>query len=100
MTKTFSQHLTEDRRLSILLILLQSTAYSANEHLMRMGLDGIGHRVSLDTLRADLVWLEEQGALHVKEVQQIYVATLTARGQDVAEGRAVIPGIKKPQAGF
>jgi hypothetical protein len=34
----------------------------------------------------------------VDDVEGVYVATLTTRGADVAAGRAVVPGVKRPGA--
>jgi Fe2+ or Zn2+ uptake regulation protein len=88
---------TEDRRLSILLVLNESPSYSANAFLVQTAVASIyGHNVSLDTLRTDLAWLAEQGLVHSKTTGDVTVATLTARGVDVAAGRAVQPGVKRP----
>lgn len=96
--KNYTQILTEDRRLSILLILLQSMGYRANEYLLSSMLDNMAHRISADQLRSDLAWLQEQGLVEVETAHDIQVAQLTRRGQDVAQGRAVVPGIKRPSA--
>jgi hypothetical protein len=88
---------TEDRRLSILLVLSDSPSYSANAFLLQTAVGSIyGHNVSLDVLRTDLAWLQEQGLVHTSTTADVVVATLTARGVDVAAGRAVQPGVKRP----
>jgi len=88
---------TEDRRLSILLVLSESPQYSANAFLVQTAVGSIyGHNVSLDVLRTDLAWLAEQGLVQAKTTGDVVVATLTARGVDVAAGRAVQPGVKRP----
>ena len=100
MTKqTYSEFIAEDRRLSILLILKECARYSANEHLISQGLDNCGHYVAADQLYADLVMLEEKRVLNLSEIGDMTIATLTRLGQDVAEGRTVIEGIKRPNAG-
>lgn len=89
----------EDRRLVILRYLSEDDDYSLNDSMLDKCLAGIGHGVSRDVLRADLAWLAEQGLLTTEEVGTIVVATLTGRGDDVAKGRAVVPGIARPRPG-
>jgi len=50
-------------------------------------------------LHADLAWLQDLGLLSIEKVGQMAIATITQRGADVAEGRAVIPGIRRPRPG-
>ena len=89
--------LAADRRLVILRLLHESGGYTANEYLIQAALDGFGHSVGRDLLRTELAWLAEQGLVTVQEVGGVQVATLTSRGDDVAEGRAVVPGVKRPE---
>jgi DNA-binding transcriptional ArsR family regulator len=89
--------LEEDRRLVILRSLVD-VGGEANESILNDCLDAYGHRVSRDQVRAQLAWLQEQGVVTIEMVGSYMVATLTGRGQDVAEGRCVVPGIKKPRA--
>lgn len=89
--------LEEDRRLVILRSLVD-VGGEANESILNDCLDAYGHRVSRDQVRAQLAWLQEQGIVTIEMVGSYMVATLTGRGQDVAEGRCVVPGIKKPRA--
>lgn len=92
----FQQYATEDRRLSILLVLKESGGYRCNEYLMRTALDSLGHAVSVDRLMTDLAWLKDQGHLSLETVGGVAVATLSAQGLDVATGRTVAPGVKRP----
>ena len=66
-------------------------------------LDSLGHGVSRDQLLADLAWLAEQGLVACDCLKPggngCTVATLTPRGLDVALGRAVVPGVKRPLPG-
>lgn len=94
---TFTQHLEEDRRLTILVLLADAAGYQANQFLLLSALDTFGHVVSMDRLRADLAWLAEQGLATVGTTAAVEIATLTARGLDVAQGRAVHPGVKRPR---
>jgi len=94
---SYAKLLEEDRRLSILRLLAESNDYKANEYLLQSALDGVGHAVSGDRLRADLAWLAEQGLVELGTVADVKVPKLTQRGLDVAQGRASHPGVKRPR---
>jgi hypothetical protein len=94
----FANHLAEDRRLVILRVLLESAGYTANEYLLHSMVERLGHMVSTDRIRTDLTWLKEQDLLAVDDVAGVLIAKLVARGEDVARGRAVVPGVKRPRA--
>ena len=91
---TFQQ---SDRRLVILKGLEAAAQYRANALLLRRYCDAVGHVVSADTIDTDLAWLAEQGLVALAPGVDIAVATLTERGLDVATGRAVVPGVQRPQ---
>jgi len=99
MTKqTYSEFIAEDRRITILRILLDSMGYRVNEYLLSTTLDSLAHCISSDQLRTELAWLQEQGVIKVETINDVQIAELTRRGQDVAQGRTVVPGIKRPSA--
>jgi hypothetical protein len=55
---SFQNSVTEDRRLSVLLVLSESPGYACNAFLLQTALSDIyGHTASLDQLRTDLAWL-------------------------------------------
>lgn len=94
---SFQNALTEDRRLSVLLVLEQTPGYSTNAFLLRDAVDQIyGHSASLDQVKNDIAWLAEQGLVESRTTGDVVLAKLTARGADVAGGRAVVHGVKKP----
>lgn len=93
---SLAQLLTEDIRRAILDFLSQDTGFDLNESIIHAALATLGHNVSRDRLRVELAWLAEQGLLTVHDVVGVQVATLTARGLDVADGRAIVPGVKRP----
>lgn len=95
----FADYETEDRRLVILRGLESATQYRANAFLIRRYCDAVAHVVSSDRIEQDLAWLAEQGLLTVSRPEGVTVATLTARGLDVAGGRARVPGVARPQPG-
>lgn len=97
---TFLTTLTEDRRLSLLLVLVQTPGYSANAFLLRDAIGQIyGHSASIDQVTGDLAWLAEQGLVTTRAVSDVTLATLTTRGSDAATGRARVPGVKTPLPG-
>ncbi|ECJ8587553.1 ArsR family transcriptional regulator [Salmonella enterica] len=89
--------LNEDRRLVILRSLLDCNN-EANESILQDCLDAYGHNVSRDVVRGQIDWLAEQNLVTVENLSGFYVVTLTGRGQDVAEGRAKVSGVKRPRA--
>lgn len=94
----YADYLREDIRLVVLRLLVEMTAYRANSSVLTMALDSYGHSLSRDQVKTELHWLAEQGALTLADVGPVLVATLTERGQDIAAGRARVPGIKRPGA--
>ena len=95
----FATHLTEDRRLVILRVLLESAGYTSNEYLLHSMVERLGHVVSTDRIQTDLAWLKEQGLIAVDEVAGVRIAKLMGRGEDAARGRVEVPGVKRPRAG-
>ncbi len=94
---TYQTTITEDRRLSLLLVLAETPGYSANAFLLRDAVDSIyGHSASNDQVVTDIAWLAEQGLVTSRKAGEVTLATLTARGADAAAGRANVPGVKKP----
>lgn len=92
----FEQFETENRRLVILRLLAEDPDYRTNSATIEVGLDAYGLAVSRDRLHTDFTWLSEQGMLTLEPMESVYVVTLNQRGLDVAQGRAVVPGIKRP----
>lgn len=91
---------TEGRRLGILRILYRRNQFTSNEYSLNDELGGnYGHHVSKDVLHTDLAWLEEQGLVICQQPRAGWIATLTSRGADVAEGRARVPGVARPLPG-
>ena len=90
--------LDSQQRLVILRSLLDIGG-AANESILNDCLDQLGTgRVTRDRVKTLLAWLEEQGLVRIERLATVQVAHLTGRGQEVAEGRASVPGIKKPRA--
>ncbi len=97
-TPDFASFLAEDRRLVMLRVLSELPAYRTNSFLLTTLLSKWGHSPSADQVKSDLAWLQEQGLVTVEVIESVHIATLTTRGADVASGRAVVPGVKRPGA--
>ena len=96
----FKEVLLQDQRLVILRVLSKAPGRAANESVIGSQLDIIGHRVSRDLVSGIIDRLAEAGLVGVEALTaDIRVATLTGRGQDVAEGRVEHTGVKRPRAG-
>ena len=95
---SFADYLVQDQRLLILRLLAEMPAYRANSSVLVAALEQYGHAASRDQVKTQLAWLAEQGAIATETLGPVVVATLTERGQDIATGRCVAPGIKRPGA--
>jgi hypothetical protein len=95
----FAEHLTADRRLVLLRMLAEQIAYKANSTVLTHRIDQLGHAMSRDQVKTQLYWLAEQDLVSLDEpVPGVLVATLTARGMEVAKGYVVAPGVSRPGA--
>lgn len=96
---TLANLMTEHQRLVILRLLSEVPGYDLNESILQDSINAYGLNISRDGLRTQLAWLAEQGLLILRPVGGSQLASLTGRGEDVAAGRATVPGIKRPRAG-
>jgi hypothetical protein len=96
---TYGDVVNEHLRLTILILLKDQSDYALNESLILDLVQNFGFGPSGDKLRTQLAWLAEQGLIRLSGVEHCQVATLTRRGDDVAHGRATVPGVKKPRPG-
>jgi hypothetical protein len=95
--KTFADRLREDRRLVILRLLSEASGYRANSSVLHAGLQYLAIAASRDDVLTDLAWLQDQGLVRLDQVtDSIQTVTLSARGDDVAHGRAIVPGVSRP----
>jgi len=93
---SLAQLIIADIRLVILRCLQEDPGYSLNESVLHSALSAIGHKVSRDLVRSQMDWLAEQGFIKIEHVFDVKVATLTKRGEDVACGRCITTGVKRP----
>lgn len=95
----FNDFIAEDRRLAELRFLADDADYTIGESVMQVGLAEIGHSVSREVIKADFDFLRDLGLITVRETFEgtFLVAKLTGRGEDVAAGRTIVHGIKRPR---
>jgi len=97
MTKKYEEFMTEDRRLVLLRVLHGAVGNTANEAVLETASQNIGHVATRTAIREDLAFLQERGLVKIEWYEdKVMVATLTRRGQYVAEGMEVVDGICKP----
>jgi len=94
---TYADLITADVRLLILQTLEQDAGYSHNEGILQSALRSLGHTLSRDQVRTQLQWLAEQELVQLFQTSGLHVATITARGLDVASGAASVPGVARPR---
>jgi hypothetical protein len=96
----YKDYTTAGRRLCILRILSRRPQFTTNEYSLNDELKGdYAHIVSTDRLHNDLAWLDEQDLVILQRPRAGWILTLTARGSDVANGLAEVPGVEKPRPG-
>lgn len=92
---SFQELFTEQRRLFLLQLL--EAGGEANDKILRDGLNHYKVTSSLDQTRTALAWLDEQGLIRLERISDdVWGASITERGIDVALGRVVVPGVKRP----
>ncbi len=96
MKKSYQQLVAEEARLVVLRVLAEAPAYEANSSTLQMILPEYALNLSRDQLHTELAWLAEQGLVSTRAIATVVIATITARGLDVAHARAQVPGVKRP----
>ena len=97
----YAETLRRHRRLAILRFLKDSATYTSNVSILTdvLNSDKIGIDTSRDQATTELAWLAEMGFVTLGGDERFRVATATARGVDIALGRATHPDIQRPGPG-
>lgn len=95
---SYADVINADIRLVILRFLMEADGdYRLNSSILHKLLDmKAGYTTPRDKMITELNWLKEQGYIDLDECGNIYIATLTQRGLDVASGSARVPGVARP----
>lgn len=88
--------LSQHWRITVLRILAVAPGYRANDSVLHAAMEGYGHILTRDQVKTTLAWLAENALVAIEPMEDMVIATILQRGQDVAEGRALVPGVKRP----
>lgn len=97
MSASYDEFTRKHRRISILHVLAGAEQYKANDSLIFEIVNDFGVTSTVAQIRTELLWLQEQGFVTVREVSTVMVATMTERGADIEAGRALHPDIRRPK---
>ncbi|MBO4393763.1 MAG: hypothetical protein J5800_05415 [Spirochaetales bacterium] len=101
MSKRFVNVFAEQQRILILQLLESDVDGSINNLLLQRGLEEFGHNISLDKVNTECAWLEEQGCVEIRPLnEEMNLVTITDVGIDVVNRRRRIPGIDLPVKGI
>lgn len=92
----YGSTLRKHRRLAILRHLEMCTDYTSNASILVDVLDGVGVTASRDQVVTELAWLKENGFISYTDTGAFLVVEATARGVEIARGRATHPEIQRP----
>lgn len=93
---SYQEHFSKHVRIALLRLLDKAPGCRANSSILHSSVDELGLTASRDQVKAEIAWLGEQNLLTFVDHDGLLVATLTERGHDVANGRAVVPGVQRP----
>lgn len=97
---SFANAVREHLRAVLLGILEDLPGYAANDAILADLARSKGVVNSIDVVRTEVRWLEEQGLVTVEDFAgELLVATLTRRGLEVATGIARVPGVARALPG-
>lgn len=92
----FAEVIERDARLIILKELSSQVDRRLNETVLVHVLDQFAIKRSRDWVRTQIRAMAELGAVTFEEIGTVFVASLTRKGLDHVERRAIIEGIARP----
>lgn len=93
---SYAEEIARARRLAILLALYFAPGYTLARAALLDQVNRTGYIMSRDLLAGEIAWLAEQGLVEPLELDAV---RLSARGEDIALGRAQNPGVRRPGPG-
>lgn len=95
---SYTDYVTQDRRLVILRILRGLESRRANHFVLRAALAEHGYRELPETVYNDLRWLASQGLTFNEELAGgMLLALVTPLGEQTADGLVRVKGVAVPQ---
>lgn len=95
----YIETLSKHRRLTILRFLADSPEYTSNASILVEVCNGFGVTSTRDQVAGDVAWLKEQGMASFDDHGAVMVVTASARGVEIAQGKARHEGVKRPGPG-
>lgn len=97
MSNPYTDFITEQRRLKILVLLREANAYILDEVLLNRLLTRSGLPVSRADLRCDLRCLRDLDCILLDTSDGVWTSTLTRTGSDCAQGLVECRGVARPE---
>lgn len=97
----YAKNLAEHRRIAILKLLVEAQG-ATNESILQSSLGdlGLGAMLTRNAVREDMKFLEDRGLIRQEWYDdKLVIAHIQRRGVDVAEGKELVEGIKRPSLG-
>jgi len=85
-----------DARLSILRALTEAPEYRLNESILHRIANAFGLSLARHQVAAEIEWLRDAGLVKAEKLGDMWVATATSLGLDVAAGRTIRDGVTRP----
>lgn len=95
----YAERVSQEQRLVMLQALATDGDYRINDLMLYTWLEQVALEISMDKLRTQMRWLEEQELVTIEQMGSMLIATLTERGLDIAKGRARVDGVARPAPG-
>jgi hypothetical protein len=87
----------EERRLHVLLYLMEVTDGTTNAYTLQRILRQVGHPVEHEPLLEEIDWFEAMGLLKAEKLPpDVVVVWITQKGRLVATGEMTVPGVSVP----
>ena len=96
---TYVGTLSKHRRLTILKFLTDSPEYTSNASILVEVCNQFGVTTTRDQVAGDIAWLKEQDMVDYADHGDFIVVNATARGVEIAQGRARHDGVQRPRPG-
>ena len=96
---SYESTLSKHRRLTILKFLKDSPEYTSNASILVEVCNGFGVTSTRDQVAGDVAWMKENGMVTYEDRSDFIVVTATARGVEIAEGKARHDGVQRPRPG-
>jgi hypothetical protein len=88
----------EHRGLALIRFLARQPRAASNERIVGAVFDHLGLSCSQQELRACLQEAEASGLVCTRSVDNLLVVTLSAKGEEAAQGKIAVDGVLKPGA--